>query len=163
MAKQKNQDLAQAVPEHQRVLPSKETDSLSDPIAREEMNDAMGTEWDRQVAKNDGAAPSGGDGQMQAPLFLGLLSAFDETVEQEEEASYEIQDLLARLRQQIESISTLPEEEREKAILELNPLIDACKAALSASKRNAMMDPNEEGLFSALLDRVDDLSIDSLA
>ena len=60
-----------------------QTESIADPIAREEMSDAMGTEWDLRLAKNDGAAPTRVDGLSTNPLSLGLASALDETLGQE--------------------------------------------------------------------------------
>jgi len=157
---QKKQTQIQTPVDVQQAPQQRQVEGISDPIAREEMSDSMGGEWDLRVAKNDGAAPAGVDGQSRNPLSLGLLNALDETIDKEknEARATRARDLLNQLQLRISKIADLPEEERQGAIDQLQPLLDSCRSLLEQ-----MPDSLGNGAFNTMLESLDLLSVDPLS
>ena len=162
MPENKTQETVQPPVERLINQQPKQHESLSDPIAREEMSDAMGLEWDRHAAKNDGASLAGADGQSKNPILNGFLNALDETSHKQDDKleSSTIKDLLNQLQNRISQIMQLPIEERELALKALDPLISACEAQILASQNT--LSSNEASAFSDMLNSIDQLAVDPL-
>ena len=165
MGDQKTKKQNEISPDVQQTPSIRQPGAMVDPIAREEMSDSMGAEWDLNVAKNDGAAPAGADGQSRSPLAASLLSAFDETLNQEknERVSTRIRGLFDQLKQRIHHITQLPEEERATAINALSPLIEACKEAFADVQDSSITEGPKISDLDSILSGLDALAVDPLS